>query len=415
VGAFLISLFSVSTWRLAVRNVGRNVRRTAIVVTAVSVGLAGMLVAMAVNYGMIFEMVKSAIQTELAHVQIHAQGWAEQPAIELRLREDAIASIASQLDELRAWAPRIRGEGLIYSPRASVGVRVVAIDPEREARVSVLERSIVRGEYLDGVPRRVLIGERLADRLVVGIGDKLVLSTQDVSGEMTGEAFRVGGTFRTASRDLDQSAVFLRLSDGQRLFAMPGEVSEIALLADGQDEADGLKQALAGLIRPDAALELRTWKELRPFLVQMVDMFRQTGWIMYAAIFVAMAFGIANVLLMSVYERMREIGILSAIGMPPGRMVAVIVAESLVLTLVGVGIGLAVGYGAVAALSGGIDLSAYSEGLTSLGVPPRIVPALPRGEARLPVAIAIATAVVASLWPALHAVRTRPAEAVRHV
>ena len=143
----------------------------------------------------------------------------------------------------------------------------------------------------------------------------------------------------------------------------------------------------------------------------MMDM----GWVMYAAIFVAMAFGIANVLLMSVFERIREIGILSAIGMPRGRMVAILVVESLVLTGLGVAIGFAIAALGLWLLRDGIDLSLWSEGLQSFGIPTRIVPVLQAQDVWIPVAIAIATAVLASLWPAVRAVRTRPAEAVRHV
>ncbi len=408
-----VALLKPSTWRLALRNVGRNGRRTAVVLTGVSVGLGGMMLAMAVNYGMIFQMVESAIRTELGHVQVHGPGWEEQPGIEVRLPSDRIPSdLEQRAPGLRAWAPRVRGEGLVYSPRASVGVRVVGIDPAREASVTVLADSMTQGVFLDGERRKVLVGERLADRLKVDVGAKVVLSAQDVSGEMTGEAFRIAGFFRTASRELDESAVFLRLDEARRLFGLGDEVSEVVLVAHAESGSGPLRDWLAAQA-PQA--EVRTWKEIRPFLVQIIDMFEQTGWVVYAAIFVAMAFGIANVLLMSVMERTREIGILSAIGMPADRLVAMVLAEALVVTLGGVALGAALGFGGTALLSDGIDLSTWGEGLESFGIPTRIVPVLPAHQLGIPIVIAIVTAVVASLWPAIRAVRTRPAEAVRHV
>lgn len=150
-------------------------------------------------------------------------------------------------------------------------------------------------------------------------------------------------------------------------------------------------------------------------LVAMIALFDQTGWYVYAAVFVAMAFGIANVLLMSVYERIREIGIMMAIGMHPARLVATILAESLLLTGAGVVLGGLLGVASVRALEGGIDLSRWSEGLTAVGAGTKIVPALRASDLWVPVVVALVTALLASLWPALRAVRIRPAEAVRRV
>jgi putative ABC transport system permease protein len=402
-------------WRMAWRNIGRSPRRTGIVLTAVAVGLAGVLLAMAVNYGMVYQMIDTAIATELGDLQIHEAGFDQKPGIEIRIEhgEQLATRVLSGLSGLEAWAPRVRGQGLVFSPRADVGVQVVGIDPAREARVSVLANSIVSGNYLDGQRRKLLLGEKLANRLHVEVGDKLVLSVQDVRGEMTGGAFRVGGLFRTASGELDRGSVFLRIDEGERLFGLGNSISELVVIAEQRSHVDDLKREIEARVPSD--LEVRTWKEIRPLLVYFVDLFDQMGWYVYGAVFVAMAFGIANVLLMSVYERIREIGILMAIGMGPRRLVAGIVIESLLLTLLGVGIGLGVGALSVWLLRGGIDLSRWAEGLTAYGIGTKIVPVLRSKDLILPTLVAIITAVFASLWPALRAVRIRPADAVRHI
>ena len=133
----------------------------------------------------------------------------------------------------------------------------------------------------------------------------------------------------------------------------------------------------------------------------------------YLAIFVAMAFGIANVLLMAVFERVREIGVMMAVGLSRRRLVVTIIAESIVVTFIGVILGFTVALVTVAALQDGIDLSYFSEGLTAYGIGERIVPVLRVEDFTLPGAVALVTAAVASAWPALRAVRLRPAEAVR--
>ena len=424
----MAALTQASSWRMAVRNVGRHRRRTGIVLTAVAVGLGGILVTMAIQYGMIFQMVQTAIRTELGHLQIQGLGFEESTGIDVRIRwaRQADPGLLADVPGVAAWTPRLLSEGLVFSPRASVGVRLVGIDPEREAAVTALADAVVEGAYLDadggeppanGAGRRrrpeLLMGARLADRLKVGVTDKVVLSVQDVHGDMTGEAYRVGGLFRTASRELDETAVYMRLDEGQRLLDVGEDVSTLVLVTRDGVAPEVAKAALLG--RMDPTLEVRTWKELRPLLVSMIDMMDSMGWIIYAAVFIAMAFGIANVLLMSVYERIREIGIMMAIGMRPGRLVAVIVIESMLLTLVGVALGFAVGLGAIWSLRDGIDLSNWGEGLVAFGIPTRIVPLLRSDDLLIPVLVAVITAILASLWPAVRAARTRPAEAVRHV
>jgi ABC-type lipoprotein release transport system permease subunit len=397
--------------RLAWRNVWRNPRRTGVVVCAVAVGIAGVLLSMSVNYGMVVGLVETAIATELGHLQVHARGFDENPELRIRLEDGgrAVSASIAGLTEVKAWTRRVRGEGLLTSPRASAGVSVVGIEPELEAEVSLVARSIIQGSYLDG-RRRVLIGEELARRLEVGVGDKVVLSVQDLRGDLTGEALRVGGLFRSPSRDLDRGTVFVRLGEAQALLGLGEAVSEIVVVATGRRAISPIRDAL---VRSLPSAEVRTWEELRPLLVYMVDMFDQMAVYVYLAVFVAMAFGIANVLMMAVYERRREIGILMAVGMGRGRVVAMIVTESALVTLLGLMIGFAVAIAALAALQDGIDLSYFAEGLTAYGFGTRIVPALRVEDFIVPTGVAVVTALLASAWPALRAVGFRPAEAVR--
>jgi ABC-type lipoprotein release transport system permease subunit len=245
------------------------------------------------------------------------------------------------------------------------------------------------------------------------VGDKVVVSVQDLSGDLTGEAFRVAGLFRTPSLEFDRGTVFMRLDHSQQLFGLGDAISEIVIIAQERSQIGEIRDVLER--RLGAAAEVKTWEELRPMLLQTVEIFDSVAWYVYAAIFVAMVFGIANVLLMAVFERIREIGILMAIGMRPRRLLAMILAESLILTAAGLSLGYGVAVGTVAALHNGIDLSFWASGLTAAGIGTRIVPVIRSYDVVIPIGIAILTAVVASLWPALRAARLRPAQAVRYV
>ncbi len=411
---FTRALARASSWRFALRNVARQPRRSAVVLAAVAIGLGGLVLAMALNFGMVFQMVETVIRTELGDLQVHASAWDASAPLEARLPlASTLAALRADAAALRGVAPRLRGEALVFSPRASVGVRVIGVDPAREPEVSTLASLLTDGAWWGAESRRVLIGEGLARRLQARRGDKLVLSVQDAHGELTGGAFRVGGLLRAPSRELDEAVVLVRLDEAQQLFGVGAEISEVALAAAPGADLEGLKRQLGATLGDTARVE--TWRELQPLLVMMIELFDQLGWIVYAAIFVAMAFGIANVLLMSVFERTREIGMLLAIGMPPARMVAIVLAEALFLVATGVTLGFALGFGAVWALRGGIDLSFWAEGMRAFGMPTRLVPVARGGDVFVPSAVALVTALVASAWPALRAVRTRPADAVRHV
>lgn len=399
--------------RLAWRNIGRNIRRTVIVVTAVAVGIAGVLLSISLNYGMVYQMLETAIATDLGHVQIHARGFVENPELRLRLEggaRDALRAVAAE-PHVRDWAPRVRAEGLVSSPYASVGARLVAIDPEREARITLVADSIVAGSYLNDESRRVLIGEAMAKRLKVDVGAKIVISAQDLSGDLAGEAMRVGGIFRTSTREFDRGTLFMNLREGQALLGMGDDLSEIVIAARSRDDARLAADALsAGL----TDLDVQRWDELRPMLVYMVEMTEQAAVFAYLAIFIAMAFGIANVLLMTVFERVREIGILMAIGLSRTRLVASVVCESVMVTMLGLVIGYALALAGWFLMRDGIDLGAFAEGLNAYGMASTMVPVLRAEDFTIPTVVALITALVASAWPALRAVRLRPAEAVRH-
>ncbi len=398
--------------RMAWRNIWRNPRRTAVVMTAISIGIAGSVIAMAINLGMVTGMVDSAIRGGLAHLQIHDAGWAENPKLEIRLIDGgtAVSRALDAIPEVDRWAPRLRADGLVASPHASVGVALAGVDPEREAGVSIAADSISSGTWL-GAPRRVVIGYKLARRLDAEVGSKLVLSVQDLAGELTGQAFRIAGLIRSGSRDLDDGVVFMRLDEAQKLVGLGEAISEIAVVISDRGQVDRIQQQLQTAL--GAGPEVRTWAQLEPLLVYMVDSFDSMAWIIYAAVFIAMAFGIANVLLMAVFERTREIGMMRAIGMSRARVVSMVVIESAFVTLLGLLLGVALALFGIWMIGDGIDISRWAGEIDAYGIEAVLKPALRRRDLVTPIVVGSITAVVSSLWPAIRAGRAKPADALR--
>ncbi|MFP6655945.1 MAG: FtsX-like permease family protein [Myxococcota bacterium] len=398
--------------RMAWRNLWRNPRRTTVVLTAISIGIAGCLVAMAINLGMIAGMVDTAIRGGLAHLQIHNAGWDENPELEIRLEDGgkAIGRLLDTLPEVEHWAPRLRAQGLVASPRASVGIEIAGVDPLRESGVSIAADFISAGTWLTE-PGRVVLGERLARRLNARVGSKIVLSVQDLNGELTGQAYRVGGLIQSNLRVLDDGVVFMELKDAQLLFGLDQAITEIAVLTSDRDGVDQLQRILENALGD--GLEVRTWAQLEPLLVYMIDSFDSMAWVLYGAVFIAMAFGIANVLLMAVFERTREIGMMRAVGMSRGGVVGMVVIESGFVTLLGLGLGIVLALFGIWLIGDGIDISRWAGAIDAYGIDTLLKPVMRRSDLIAPIAIGAITAILSSLWPALRAGRAKPADALR--
>ncbi len=409
---------------IAWRNLWRGWRRSAIVLLAITVGLSACLLLVGWSHGLVRQMIENAVSTRLGHLVVMAQGYQKNPDVMRNLPDDG-REIAAALERFAGAhaSPRLAGDGLLQSARRSSRVVILGVDPLREARVSVVASALVEGHMpqaaaLESARRLpgIAIGAAMAERLRIRLGDKVVAH---VPGEVGLGAFRVSGIFRTASSEFDRAVAYVRLEDAQHLLALPGRVTEVAVSLDDADALPALREhAVAELARsnPGAAIEVLTWQEREPRLAAMLALMASMSWIIYAAVFVAMAFGIANALLMMVYERIREFGVLRALGLQARSLLALVLLESILMTLAGTLLGLAIGVPLVLWLGRvGIDLSRFAAGLTEFGIGTRIYTHIEPIDIALPIAVALATAVLAALWPAWKAVSLRPSEAIRHV
>jgi ABC-type lipoprotein release transport system permease subunit len=408
---------------IAWRNLLRGWRRSAVVLLAISVGLAACFLLVAWSQGVMLQMVDNAVSTRLGLLTVLARGYQENPDVQRNLPDGgrAIVDAIERFPGARASA-RVAGDGLLQSSRRSSRVVLVGVDARRESRVSIIASSLVSGNLpvaaVSAGSRRlpgIAIGAAMADRLRVKVGDKVVVHAP---GEVGLGAFRVSGVFRTASSEFDRSHAYLRTEDAQRLLSVPDRVTEVAVALDDPErllELEAFASAELARALPDVPVDVMTWSEREPRLAAMLVLMANISWIIYGAVFVAMAFGIANALLMMVYERIREFGVLRALGLHSSRLLALVVLESVVMTVLGALIGLAVGVPIVLWLGRvGIDMSTFAEGLTAFGIGTTVYARLETRDVVLPVVVALITGVVAALWPAWKAVRLRPAEAIRH-
>ncbi|MCP3953388.1 MAG: ABC transporter permease [Desulfobacterales bacterium] len=406
-------------FQLSWRNIWRNPRRTAIILIAVSIGVWSMVVLGALWQGMVNQMITNGIATMTGHLQIHQKDYRNDPVVENSISDpDRVAKVIdADLPDKAVWSSRIRVTAVAANARHSVGVTVIGIDPDREAKVSFIEGAIRQGRYLKtDDPYGILIGQALADKFATKLGRKVVLMSQDTEKEIGSRAFRIAGIFRAEMEATEKQFVFITKPAARKLLKLGTGVSEYAIVLPEADPPD--LESIVARLQANLSEDVRVegWPEILPMVKTYVEMIQSWNWIWYLVVFIAMGFGIVNTMLMAVYERMREFGVLKALGMKPGWIVKDVLAESFFLLLGGMLIGNGVAFLTVWVFSRtGIDLSALSAGAEYAGIAKIIYPALNLQDVAIANLMVFLLGMVISLYPAIRAARFTPVEAMAHV
>jgi ABC-type lipoprotein release transport system permease subunit len=397
--------------RLAARNVLRYRRRTAVVVLAVGTGLWAMLVYVAFSRGWENGVVDSAVRTLTGHVQIHAPGYVSDPSVDYLMPAPAGGLLdALRAPNVRAWASRIRVPAVVQSERETAGVTLVGIDPAAERGLSFIADAVTAGRYLDSADADgVLLGRDLADRLSTGLGKRVVLISQAADHQVAERGFQVVGIFDADRSATEMTYVFTGRATAARLLGVGARVSEVAVELRDPAGADAEVSRLRAVA---PGLDVEPWTTLEPIAEATVSLAEMWIWIFYALMYVAMASGLVNTLLMAVLERTREFGLLQALGMAPGLLLRQVLIESIFVLLLGVGVGVTLGFVTVWLLHGGIDFSAYAAGAEMWGMGKVIHPAMGPRDVASAVAVVMVLGVLASLYPAVRAARRVPVEAI---
>ena len=399
--------------QIALRNVLRNRKRSAIIMAAIMFGLWGGLVASGVSFGFSYDTVSSALDTRLSHLQIHRPGYRDSRTIGDTLASSSEALIrVSRTKGVAAVTGRLIVEGMAASAETSTGVSVIGVDVAAETTVTMLHQHLVAGSFdLQGRGNRIIIGQDLAKRLSIRLGSKIVLTTQDVHGTIVGASYRVKGVFRTDSKTFDETTVVVDRAALSGLVGAGESLHEIAVLLQDPETIESVAAQLRVEL-PGESVE--TWREIAPELNYIQSYTEVYLEIFLGIIVLALLFGITNTMLMSVLDRVREFGVLSAIGMRGRRVFLMIVLESLVLSLAGAALGMAAGWASVAYLQTvGIDLSAFADGMRQWGYSEVSHPVLPE-TMYLEVFLAMVTAaLLGAVYPAWKAIRLDPARAIQ--
>jgi putative ABC transport system permease protein len=410
-------------FKLAWRNLWRNSKRSWISIFAISTAFLILMIMSGIMAGISVQMLKNGTELFQGHIQIHHLDY-----LPGRNMYDWIGQMEPyDLDDLQektvlvegvqASASRVYGFGLISTGENTTAANLSGMDPVREPSVTRLLQSSIEGETISADPqRKILIGKILAKTLEVSPGDEVAIVTQSADGTTGNDLYIVSGLISTGLTSMDRSLVIMHWRDLQELLAMEEwQVHEVALLVDDPQKSSFISDSLNSLqvLPPDTLAE--SWEDLLPMLKEYIKVARSSGWIMILFVGIFAGFGTLNTMMMSVFERTREIGTVNALGMSPYQILSMFLLESFFLSVLGLGIGFTGGLLIISYLTrNGLDLSAWMVDMSFAGshIDPVMQVVWTWNEFKN-IAISLTVIVLlATLLPAVRAARMKPVDAL---
>ncbi len=415
--------------RLALRNSIRNRRRTLLAAIAISLSFALLIVFLGIGDGVHEKMAGIGVSMGLGDVLVHQEGYSDDPTLDRLLADPA--SLRAELlgvPGVVQVAPRLRTDALITAGATSMGVALTGVDPAIEPSISKIDTpaSMIAGNAL--APKKgprarselppVVIGKALARTLGVGVGDRVTLTLRPAGGgETHSGAYQIHGIFATGVHEIDAFWTEVPIDDARRLAKTEHGATVLSAFLDNVANTTQAKARIERALG-DKPVEVLSWMQAAPDLYAFIVVDEGGLYVMMAIIFIVVAAGILNTLLMSVMERTREFGVLLALGTTPRRVVAIVFGEALVLGVVATAVGLGLGLlGNHYLATRGVDLTRWMDAnyeTSGILLPKHFYAHLYASKVVWSSLIILGLVMLGALYPALRAARLEPVEAIRH-
>lgn len=403
----------MDTVRLAWRNVWRNPRRSGVTIAATGLALFVMIFYSGMMTGNLNGMERNVVDLEVGDAQIFAEGYRKRPSLHTVI--DDPDALLARLDQAGfRGSARLLGSGLAAAGDNSAGVQLRGLDVARDAAVSSVGTKLMTGAWLDpSRPNEVVVGRKLARTLGVDVGGEIVVLSQGADGSTANDLYKVRGILKGISDPVDRATIFMTADAFRELMVLPAGAHQVLVRAPADVP---LEQAAGELAALAPGLEAKSWKALMPALAGMLDSGRAAMKIMFVIVYIAIGIVVLNATLMSVFERIREFGVLKALGVGPGGVLRLIFLETMIQTGVAMVVGVALSVPVNLYMTRvGLDLSALG-GLSIAGM---ATDPIWRSEVDVdtytrPILVLLVIILVAVVYPATRAAFVRPLDAIRH-
>ncbi len=406
--------------KLGWRNVWRNRRRSLLTITAIAFATFLTVAFEGLTIGTWEYSVASAVEMFSGYLQIQKKGFQENPSLNKNFPyPGSIQECLHQIPGVTGYAPRIQADGLISFRENSAGTAIIGVDPVAERLISRFHERVRSGRMLSGDGMdEVVVGATLLRNLKAAVGDTLVLLAQGYDGVLGNQRYRVVGSMKFGSPDIDAAMILLHYRTAQELLAMDGLVNIVAIGTRGLQSVDAVGTEIQSSLEHHKLdkLAVLPWSEVMPELKQGMDLDKINHSIFMAILVIVVAFGVMNTILMSVTERFREFGITLALGMRSGGLAKLVVLETLCMSLTGIVIGGTAGYLASLyiyyhpILLGGNLAQLYEE----YGFLPKIISSIRLSIAFIASGLILMLCCFASFYPVYRVSVLEPLKGIRH-
>ena len=403
---------------MAWRNLWRHKRRTWLTVGAMVFSNLILIFSISLQLGSYEMMINNTLKSYTGHMQIQREGYNDEP--KMRSSIDAIIPLADRVREqlgIDTVAARAVAFAMTSSEERSYGLQIIGVEPDHEPGVSTLPGLINKGGYFTNInAEEIVIGSVLARNLRVDIGDELTLLGSGHDGSFAAGIAVVTGIFESGVAEIDRNMAQLPIGYFQDLFGMDDRGHNIVINADSLGQVGNVQQAVMALLTNDDQLVVLDWEQLQPGLKQAIQADFTSAWFMYAVLIVLVAFSVLNTQLMSVLERTREFGVMMALGVKPVRLGNLIITETMVMSGLGLGIGVILGIAMTWYLSiVGFSYPGMEDMADRFNLPDRMYPSLSPLSILLGPSVVFLFSLLASVYPAVRLFFLQPIEAMRAV
>jgi ABC-type lipoprotein release transport system permease subunit len=364
-------------------------------------------------------MIEDVVRLNTGHIQIHEKGYQENETIDYAFQPpEAVSAFLENCPGISGYSKRIHAGGLISFKDDTAGTMVQAVDPSREKSVTDLHRLVLPGgRYLqDGESSRILLGEILAKNLGADVGDEIAIISQGFDGSMAAGKFIVSGLIRTGNPEYDRSLSIMNIREATALFSMGDYIHSICIRVTNIDSLETVKKGITDAVS-GKNLEVLGWEKLAPEIVQFIEMDNVSIVIFDVILLVVVAFTMLITIQMSVFERIREFGVMVSIGTKPGQVVFMVLGESFFISLLGAVSGVFLGW----AMSwyfkvNPLDYTDYAGELSAWGISTTVFPTdATFFNMSVSAALIFTLTLLFSILPAFKASRINPVDAIRHL